>query len=293
MPGWLLRVVRITRAVGVRAGLFTLAGLVLALVAPLVGRWVPQLAVLDLGQDSVSTILEIVATAMLTVTTFSVTAMVSLLTASSTATPRAVTLLAQDRTTQTALATFLGSFMFSIVGIVALATQYYSETARIVLFLGTLVLIAVIVVTLLRWISHLVRFGRHADVLDRVERRAREIAVAYLRDPRLGAAAARTPPTHAVTVTAGSAGFLVHLDVGRLQRWARAGGHRVHVITLPGRMLGSASDVAKVEIGDDGDQSDDDVSDAVRACLTIERHRTYEQGLTALIGATGEVVGRP
>lgn len=292
MPGWLLRVVRVSRAVWVRAGLFTLAGVVLALLAPVVGRYAPASPTLDLGQDAVATILQIIATAMLTVTTFSVTAMVSSLTgAAGTTTPRAVTLLAEDSTSQTALATFLGAFAFAIVGIVALATQYYDETARIVLFVGTLVVIVIVVVTLLRWIAHLVRFGRHADVLDRVEERACAVATQYRRQPRFGGAPTVEVPPGAVAVTAGSAGFVTHVDVGRLQRWARDGGHRVHVEALPGALIGSASVVARVEAGEP-QREPDGVSHAVRAAFAVERHRTYEQDPRLGVVALGEVASR-
>lgn len=292
MPGWLLRVVRVSRAVWVRAGLFTLAGVVLALLAPVVGRYAPASATLDLGQDAVATILQIIATAMLTVTTFSVTAMVSSLTgAAGTTTPRAVTLLAEDRTTQTALATFLGAFAFAIVGIVALATQYYDETARIVLFVGTLVVIVVVVVTLLRWIAHLVRFGRHSDVLDRVEERACAVVTQYRRRPRFGGAAEVPVPAGAVAVTSGSAGFVTHVDVGRLHRWAGDGGYRVHVRALPGALIGSASVIAHVATDEPGDEPGD-VARAVRAAFAVERHRTYEQDPRLGVVALGEVASR-
>jgi uncharacterized membrane protein len=99
-------------------------------------------------------------------------------------------------------------------------------------------------------------------------------------------------PPGAVAVTAGSAGFVTHVDVGRLQRWARDGGHRVHVETLPGALIGSASVLARVVVRESESESDDGVLRAVRAAFTVERHRTYEQDPRLGLVALGEIASR-
>ncbi len=61
---------------------------------------------------------------MLTVTTFSLSITVSAYgSATSNVTPRATTLLIEDGLTQTVLSTFLGSFLFGIVGLVVSKTE--------------------------------------------------------------------------------------------------------------------------------------------------------------------------
>ena len=66
------------RATGwMRALLFTLAAVLFALAARFIGEWVPFRLVIELGQNSVDSLLQIIATAMLTATTFSITAMVT------------------------------------------------------------------------------------------------------------------------------------------------------------------------------------------------------------------------
>ncbi len=68
------------------------------------------------------------------------------------------------------LATFIGSFLFSLVGIIALITGAYGETGRLVLFLVTIGVIILVVVTLLRWIDHLSRLGSVTETTERVEK---------------------------------------------------------------------------------------------------------------------------
>ncbi len=125
--------------------------------------------------DAVDKILGIIASSMLAVTIFSLSTMVAAYGAASTGvTPRATTLVMEDTTTHNALATFIGSFLFSLVGLIALSTGVYGDQGRVLLFAVTIAVVILIVYTLLRWIDHLSRLGRVGETIDRVERAAIE-----------------------------------------------------------------------------------------------------------------------
>jgi uncharacterized membrane protein len=108
--------------------------------------------------------------------------------------PRETTLVVEDATTQNVLATFIGTFLFSLVGIVALSTGAYGEEGRAILFLVTLGVIAMIIVTMLRWINHLSRLGRAGDTIDGIEKAALEALEARAKRPFLGGREAQTQP---------------------------------------------------------------------------------------------------
>ena len=170
MGRWSWIVTRIVRQVWFRAALISLCSVALAILAGIVTPYLPYDFDVQIGQDSVGTILQIMASSMLAVTTFSLTAMVSAYaSATQLGTPRATQLMLGDSTSQNALSTFLGAFVFSMVGIVGLKTSAYGSDGRIILFAATVVIILLVVVTLLRWIGHITGFGRMADVIDRVE----------------------------------------------------------------------------------------------------------------------------
>jgi len=76
--------------------------------------------------------------------------------------------------TQNVLSTFIGSFLFSIVGIIVLKTGAYGDRGRVVLFIVAIGVIALIVFSLLRWIDHLMQLGRVGETTDRVERATEE-----------------------------------------------------------------------------------------------------------------------
>lgn len=165
---WLIH--RMTRQLWFRSSLFALLAIITALVAIAIKPFIPVSVSGIVGSDAVDKILAILASSMLAVTTFSLNIMVSAYnSASSSVTPRATVLLLEDGTTQNVLATFIGSFLYSLVGIIALGMGAYGSQGRAVLFFVTLAVIAMIVITLLRCIQHLAQFGRMSDTSRRVE----------------------------------------------------------------------------------------------------------------------------
>ena len=104
---WLLGL--LTRRLWFRATLISLLAVAAALLSLLISPFLPDGLSAGTGADSVDRILNILATSMLAVTTFSLSTMVSAYSAAtSNVTPRATKLLIEDTTTQNTLATFVG-----------------------------------------------------------------------------------------------------------------------------------------------------------------------------------------
>ncbi|WP_174604609.1 DUF2254 domain-containing protein [Cnuibacter physcomitrellae] len=264
----------------------------------MIGAVIPFRLVIDLGQDSVGSILQIIASSMLAVTTFSLTTMVTAYSsATTTATPRATQLLVQDRTSQNALSTFVGAFTFSLVGIIALSTAYYSDQGRTILFFGTLVVIAVIVVTLLRWIGHLTTFGRMSDVIDRVETAAGDTLHAYATSPTLGARRARAEDlaghsaavadTHGARVRGEETGYVTHIDIAALNRIGEDTDADLRVLTMPGTVVDPTTPLVHTR-----GHLDEGARTAVRRAFTVARHRDYDQDPRLGVIALAEIASR-
>ncbi|WP_336646260.1 DUF2254 domain-containing protein [Microbacterium sp. USHLN186] len=284
----LIHVQRALRTVWARAIAFTGAAVLFALAAGFVGAWIPFEITVELGQNSVDSILQIVATAMLTATTFSITAMVTAYSSATTiATPRSTKLLIADPTSQTALSTFTGAFVFALVGIIALSTGYYTEQGRTILFFGTLVVIGVIVITLLRWIGHLARFGRMADVIDRVEDAASTALTAYMRRPTLGARELTRLPVSSFPIAVTDARYVIAVDVARLDALAHEHDCEVYVGATPGTIADVLHPLAHVTVSPSAA-----LRDQVRAAFTLGRHRDYDQDPRLGVIALAEIGSR-
>jgi uncharacterized membrane protein len=272
MPAWRLLLRRTARRIWFRSVVFSLVAVLLAVAARYLAPWLPEHFEGNIGQDSVGGILQILASSMLAVTTFSLTAMVSAYSSATTlATPRATQLLIQDPTSQNALSTFLGAFLFSIVGIIALSTGFYGDRGRVILFVGTLAVVALIVFTLLRWIAHLTAFGRMSDVIDRVERAAIESIRAWREAPHLGGQPVVAVPASAWPVFGERTGYVTHVDVGALQRIATQADLRLHVAVLPGTLVHPQRPLLRAE-----GLADDDCRAALARAFTVERHRSFD-----------------
>lgn len=95
-----------------RATLFAIVAIITALLLILFKSMIPESVSVKVGAEAVDNILNILASSMLAVTTFSLSIMVTAYgSATTNVTPRATRLVVEDVTTQNVLATFIGSFL--------------------------------------------------------------------------------------------------------------------------------------------------------------------------------------
>ncbi|OQP87056.1 hypothetical protein BTR14_06335 [Rhizobium rhizosphaerae] len=245
---WLFE--RVAKRLWVRASLYCLAGMATALAGLVLGRFIPSDLSAKLGADSVGSILTIIGSSMLTVTTFSLSTLVAATaSAASGGTPRATTLLLEDETAQRALSTFLGAFLFSLVGLIALRSGLYDDGGRFVLFAATLLLVALITLTLLRWIDHLTSLGRVGETIARVEAVALKEIAAHRDAPFLGGRAPGPVAQDASWISPEEIGHILHLDMGRLQALGETHQARIHVLRRPGALAGPGQPILAIEAG--------------------------------------------
>ena len=280
MSRWRWLLLQLSRRLWIRASLIGALGVLAAGLATLGERlfWSPPW---DVSQDAVESVLDVIASSMLAVTTFSLSVMTAAYgAATSNVTPRATKLLMQDRVTQNVLSTFIGSFIFGVVGLVALQTGAYGARGRAILFAVTVAVIGLIVVTLLRWIDHLTRLGRVGETTDRVEAAAQEALAARLRAPCLGAVPLRDDdplPPGAEPVRAAEVGYVQHIDMPALSRIAEACEAEIRLAVLPGAFVHPGRTLAWVMGGvEPGEEGEDRRADLRRA-FTLGAERSFDQ----------------
>ena len=154
---WLfVRILRYYRNMGLRVALYAALALAVAFVSPIAAFWGSDLTSIELALAAVLPILNILASSMLAVSTFSLNIMVSAhRSAAGTTTPRVHRILLEDTTTQSVLATFIGAFVYSLTSIILLRSNFYTEDVAVIVMAITIVVVALVVVSLLRWIDHL------------------------------------------------------------------------------------------------------------------------------------------
>lgn len=285
---WVLK--RITRRLWFRAGLLSVLGVATALLALGIKGYIPESLSAHIGADAVDNILSIIASSMLATTTFSLNIMVSAYgSATNNVTPRATPLLVEDATTQNVLATFVGSFLFSLVGIIALSTGLYGNNGRVVMFAVTICVIALIVYTLLRWIDHLARLGRLGETTDRVEAAAIAALEDRARRPFLGGNRLlddRDVPPIAKAIHACSVGYVMHVDMPALASLTAHENSAIYVQAIPGSFVDPQTVLASVV----STEAVDD--EQVRAAFSIGVRRSFDQDPRFGISVLTEIASR-
>ncbi|MFW2543219.1 DUF2254 domain-containing protein [Primorskyibacter sp. 2E107] len=272
---YLMLALRLSRNLGVRALLMTLLALVSVFVAPLFDWLISDALKERFGQEAVLPVLTILASSMLTVTTFSLGVMVQAFqSASSQATPRAYRILMQDGTTQTVLATFVGAFLFSLTAIVMFRADIYDDAASVVIFFFTLFVIAAIILAILRWIGHLSRLGSMDHTLNLVEKAAQPPLRALSTHPALGgvpSAQAERPPPRTFPVTAPHSGYLQFVDMPSLNDLLSEAEARLWLMAPPGHYVIKGDTIAELNI------AGDDLARKAQPMFTIGKTRSLEQ----------------
>lgn len=262
------------KKVWVRVISFTVLALVSVVLARFLSPFLPEAIALKIGENTVADMLGILTSSMLAVTTFSLGIAVSAFAAATqSATPRATTLLQEDRTTQNVLATFLGAFLFGLVGLIALHAELYNESGRVVVFLFTVAVIGLVVVALIRWIGHLMKFGRMGDTLDRVENAATESLAERLKNPYLGGRLyTGTVADNAIDILSTETGYVQHIDMQELQKCADKADIEVYVRRLTGAFVHCGEVLLSVT----AKSIEDDKVEVMRRAVTLGSRRTFE-----------------
>ncbi|PLC48012.1 hypothetical protein CR159_20370 [Pollutimonas subterranea] len=127
--------------------------------------------------------------------------------------------------------------------------------ARLILFGVTILVVALIVITLLRWIEYLSRLGRVAETSQRVEDVARNAMNDRIAAPCLGGRPLRDShslPPEAYSVESSRTGYVQHLDIKALQICADEQQAEIFVVALPGTFIHTGKLIAAVVPGLDG-----------------------------------------
>ncbi len=288
---WQWVVGQVVRKLWFRTALFALAAVITALLSIAFKSLIPVSVSVKVGAEAVDNILNILASSMLAVTTFSLSIMVAAYgSATTSVTPRATRLVVEDSTTQNVLATFIGTFLFSLVGIVALNMGAYGEQGRVILFVVTLGVIALIVITLLRWIQHLTALGRVGETTSRVEKAAQQALLARAQAPYLGGfpwLESSQQPASTLALYPQCVGYVEHVDISKLASALNGSDDHVWLVAQPGSFVHPTRPVLYVTSGCTHEQKQQ-----LLAAISISDVRSFYQDPRFCLSVLAEIACR-
>ncbi|MBS1960601.1 MAG: DUF2254 domain-containing protein [Bdellovibrionales bacterium] len=269
---WIWKLRLLSRNVSVRAALYGFAGLVAALIGVVFAPYVPDGLAELLGGEAVRQVLTVLASSMLAVVTFSMSTLISAYAiVAGSAPPRATSLVIEDAHAQSALSTFLGSFIFSILSLVALTTGYYGPKGRVILFLNTLLILVSVIWTIVRWIGQLSGFSRLSVIIAKVEAEAeKSIENCAGRFEWSVGGFPTDPVSDGGRVTADATGFVQTFDLKTLACIAETVGANFYVSCLPGAFVQSDAELVRSDRA-----VDEETAKKIRESFVIGEKRTF------------------
>lgn len=250
---------------------FSVLALLTVIIAYVLARFAPDELPFVMPSNAVQSILQILASSLLTVAVFALSTVVGALSsASSATTPRAVPLIAGDLRAQTSISVFIGAFLFSIVGIIGLSAGLYSEAGRLFLFVVTLGVLVLVVAALIRWIGQISAIGRVGNTIDAVEKATHDALKVMADHPLLDCRALKGEPVGR-TVSVARPGYVQHCDTAELQRLAEKHDLTLALLARPGAYATPVRPVLCV----DG-TFDEDLQAELTDCFVIGDTRTFD-----------------
>ncbi|MDO4698128.1 MAG: DUF2254 family protein [Pasteurellaceae bacterium] len=234
--------------------------------AVLPDNWLP-----DVPVETLSALLNIIASSMLAVSTFSLSIMVSAFaSAANGVTPRATDVVMGDDNTRTAITSFICAFIYALIAKTALGMDFYEQNGRFILFISTVAVLVYLIVTLIRWVYTLSHLGRLGNTLRKIETVAECALTQYRMAPQMYATRKTSLPTNAQTILAECTGYLTHIDMQGLQEIAEENQWDIDILVRPGELITPDSELCKVS----GNLED---VEALQRCFVLAPERTFEQ----------------
>lgn len=281
---------RLYRKLWLRVCLYAIGSLLVAVVGPWSAKLLPDSVSMTLPSSAVMPILTILASSMLAVSTFSLNVMVSAhRAAAQNTTPRVHRLLLEDTTTQSVLAIFIGAFVYALTSIVLTQMGFYTSEALLALMGVTVLIVALVIGAILRWIEHLSTLGSHDDTLALVRNRTQARFKTYRKKPAFGA----LPMTDAVVmpdictdIVAPRSGYIQLLDVHGLSG-ATPDRSTTYILHVPGQHVLKGTVLAQVS----GNHSDVILS-TIQSHFTLGDQRSFEQDPLLGLQILSEIASR-
>lgn len=271
---WLIAVKKPANQLWLVPAYWAIFAVIFAFIARFFGDMLQTGILPDIERSTLDGLLSIVASSMLSVSTFSLSIMVSAFSsAANGATPRAMNLVMADDNTRTAIASFIAAFIYAVIAKTALGMEYYGQNGRFILFVGTIAVLVYLIVTLIRWVFTLSQLGSLGNTLHKISAKTESALDHYYTAPDMGAAWKGSLQQPVRPIYAKQPGYLTHIDMASLQKLAEEHETYVSIIIRPGKLLTPNTVMACLSAG----QGDADLAEKFAGCFVINQERTYEQ----------------
>ncbi len=188
--------------------------------------------------ESVESLLSVMASSMLVIATLAVTSMVSAYASTSnSATPRSFPLVVADDVSQNALSTFIGAFIFSIVALTAVNNNYFEVAGHFTIFILTIIVFALVILTFVRWVDRIARLGRLGETITKVEHATEEALKRKREALSVHGIPVSSQTPDGIPIYSEVVGYVQSIDIRRLQACVEKVQVKLMISALPGTFV--------------------------------------------------------
>lgn len=199
-----------------------------SVLASITHYFIPEHWLIEISASTLSDLLDIISGSMLAVSTFSLSIMVSALVAtSSSISPRARVLVMSDASTRLAITSFITAFIYAVIAKISLELQLYGAGGRLVMFVGTLIVLMYLIFTLIRWVQTLSNLGSLVDTVEKIESAVMTQLATYRQYPQHGITGTKPTATPKAVTYCRRTGYLTHIEFELLDEWCQK--HHCHI----------------------------------------------------------------
>jgi len=245
----------------------------------------------EINTESLKDLLDTISASMLVISIFAVASMLSAFSsASSTATPRSFKLIIVDDVSQNALSVFIGAFIFSIVAKIAMFNGLFGRAGHFVLFVITLILFGVVILTFLRWVDRISRLGRLDNTIEKIETASRKAISERLKNPNMQGLPPSNRKNKGKPIYSKDIGYIVWINIGILQNIAEKYNTKIELNCLPGKFMEPNTPIAFMDTESEEDW--EEVTEKINQALHIGKNRNFDEDPQFGIIALSEIASR-
>lgn len=245
----------------------------------------------DIKHESLDDLLKTLSNSMLGIAIFAVGSMVSAFAAaSSSATPRSFKLVVADDVSQNALSIYIGAFIFSIVASVAFKNGYYGKAGHFVLFILTLAVFFLVIITFIRWVDRISKLGRLGNTIQKIEDVTTKTFERSINVRLMGGSPVIERENKGVAVYSTEIGYIQHLNMDRIQEVAIQLKGIITLNCMPGTFVTPNRIIAYVVSAHEEIPIDD--KERLSKAFIIDKSRSYYADPRFGIIALNEIASR-
>ncbi|MBU2061417.1 MAG: DUF2254 domain-containing protein, partial [Bacteroidetes bacterium] len=188
-------------------------------------------------------------------------------------TPRSFKLIINDDVSKNALSVFIGSFIFSIVALVALKNGYYGRAGLFTLFIFTLLFFTLVILTFLRWVERISKLGRMGHTIKLIEDTTISAITNRLQSPNLHGIRVDQHRDSGQNIESPSTGYIQQINMNALQRIAKNINAIFTLHVIPGKFVSNQQTL--LSFHSSNEKMDLDI-EKIQEAFTIGNSRYFE-----------------